>query len=187
LITVAIGDETSTFGNFSSIPWTSGSFYIKIEIDPQGGSNYTSMGSTKLHSVPFALFASAVPEEYLNTDNQTLSINNNQLSISNGNTVNISGGYSPWAADGSDISYTTGKVGIGVSKPNSGLEVQGLQEFTSTDTLFLVKDKNGLPVFAVFEDGVEIYVDDASKGNVGGFAVSGRSASKASYNKFLDL
>jgi endosialidase-like protein/trimeric autotransporter adhesin len=47
------------------------------------------------------------------------------------------------------------------------------------DTLFAVKDHNGNVVFAVFPDGVKVIVDEASKGTVGGFAVSGRSPTKA--------
>ncbi len=47
------------------------------------------------------------------------------------------------------------------------------------DTLFAVKDHNGNVVFAVFPDGVKIIVDEVAKGSVGGFAVSGRSPTKA--------
>ncbi len=51
--------------------------------------------------------------------------------------------------------------------------------FSDSDTLFAVKDRDGNIVFAVFPDGVEIYVNESVKGKVGGFAVSGRSPSKA--------
>ena len=51
--------------------------------------------------------------------------------------------------------------------------------FTENDTLFAVKDRDGNIVFAVFPDGAKVYVNDLSKGNVGGFAVSGRSPTKA--------
>ncbi|MBU8891427.1 MAG: tail fiber domain-containing protein [Bacteroidales bacterium] len=47
------------------------------------------------------------------------------------------------------------------------------------DTLFAVKDHDGNVVFAVFPDGVKVIVDEATKGTVGGFAVSGRSPTKA--------
>ncbi|MBU8891425.1 MAG: hypothetical protein KOO66_01500 [Bacteroidales bacterium] len=47
------------------------------------------------------------------------------------------------------------------------------------DTLFAVKDNNGNVVFAVFPDGVKVIVEEASKGSIGGFAVSGRSPTKA--------
>ncbi|MBU8891574.1 MAG: tail fiber domain-containing protein [Bacteroidales bacterium] len=50
--------------------------------------------------------------------------------------------------------------------------------FTETDTLFAVKDRDGNIVFAVFPDGAKVYVNDNSKGNIGGFAVSGRSPTK---------
>ncbi|HAF31274.1 MAG TPA: hypothetical protein DCG75_19730, partial [Bacteroidales bacterium] len=50
---------------------------------------------------------------------------------------------------------------------------------TNTDTLFVVKDHSGNVVFAVFPDGAQVIVNEAAKGKVGGFAVSGRSPSKA--------
>jgi len=50
--------------------------------------------------------------------------------------------------------------------------------FTDSDTLFAVKDRTGNIVFAVFTDGVKVYVDESLKGNVGGFAVSGRGTGK---------
>ncbi|MCB2195882.1 MAG: hypothetical protein KQH79_08470 [Bacteroidetes bacterium] len=51
--------------------------------------------------------------------------------------------------------------------------------FTDSDTLFAVKDREGNIVFAVFPDGAELYVNQAAKGKVGGFAISGRSPNKA--------
>jgi Chaperone of endosialidase len=50
--------------------------------------------------------------------------------------------------------------------------------YTGTDTLFVVKDAEGNPVFVVFPDGAKVIVDEATKGTVGGFAVSGRSPTK---------
>lgn len=49
---------------------------------------------------------------------------------------------------------------------------------TSSDTLFVVKDHDGNVVFAVFPDGAQVFVNEATKGKVGGFAVSGRSPNK---------
>ena len=50
---------------------------------------------------------------------------------------------------------------------------------TTSDTLFVVKDHSGNVVFAVFPDGAQVIVNQEAKGKVGGFAVSGRSPSKA--------
>ena len=54
LVSIEIGTG-STSGNFSSIDWANGPFFIKTETDPTGGSNYTITGLSELLSVPFAL------------------------------------------------------------------------------------------------------------------------------------
>ncbi len=55
------GAITST-GTIAGINWTafgvgSGSKFLKVEIDPVGGTNYFNVGSTQLVSVPYALYA----------------------------------------------------------------------------------------------------------------------------------
>ncbi len=93
--------------------------------------------------------------------------------------VNISKGQI-WTVNSNYVllSDIDSRVGIGTETPNSKLEVQADASFTDTDTLFVVKDKNGKPVFAVFPDGAKVIVDITAKGKLGGFAVSGRTPSK---------
>lgn len=43
----------------------------------------------------------------------------------NGALVNFSGGTNPWTISGSNISYTTGNVGIGTASPTQKLDVNG--------------------------------------------------------------
>ena len=43
--------------SFSSINWINGPFYLKTEIDPTGGNNYTISGISELLSVPYSLYA----------------------------------------------------------------------------------------------------------------------------------
>ncbi len=57
LFTVEIGTGTVNSGEFSSINWSSDTFFIKSEIDIEGGSNYTITGTSQLLSVPYALHA----------------------------------------------------------------------------------------------------------------------------------
>lgn len=57
LYTLVIGDGTPTFGGMASVDWNSGNKFIKVEIDPNGGTNYTDLGTTELLSVPYALYA----------------------------------------------------------------------------------------------------------------------------------
>jgi uncharacterized protein (TIGR02145 family) len=54
------------------------------------------------------------------------------------------------------------------------------------EALFEVKNKNGQTVFAVYNEGVRIYVDDGAKGSKGGFAIGGFGTAKApSQNYFV--
>ncbi len=57
--------------------------------------------------------------------------------------------------------------------------------FTNTDTLFAVKDRDGNIVFAVFPDGAKVFVNESVKGNVGGFAVTGRNPGKGMSGDYL--
>jgi uncharacterized protein (TIGR02145 family) len=57
LFSTEIGTGTLLSGNFSSIDWANGPYFIKTETDPTGGSNYTISGTSQLISVPYALFA----------------------------------------------------------------------------------------------------------------------------------
>jgi hypothetical protein len=57
--------------------------------------------------------------------------------------------------------------------PLSKLNVKAPAGSSPDDALFEVKNKTGQTVFAVYNEGVRIYVDDGKKGTKGGFAVSG--------------
>ncbi|MCX6328321.1 MAG: tail fiber domain-containing protein, partial [Bacteroidia bacterium] len=53
------------------------------------------------------------------------------------------------------------------------------------EALFEVKNKNGQTIFAVYNEGVRIYVDDGAKGTKGGFAVGGFDMTKATKREYL--
>lgn len=57
LITLEIGGGEVVSGDFNSIDWAMGPYFIKTEIDPQGGTSYTIEGTSQLLSVPYALYA----------------------------------------------------------------------------------------------------------------------------------
>ena len=59
LVSLEIGAGFSP-GNFSSINWGSGPWFLKSETDPAGGTNYTITGVTQFLSVPYALNAQTV-------------------------------------------------------------------------------------------------------------------------------
>jgi hypothetical protein len=58
LLSIYIGAGSAVTATFSVIDWSSGPYFIKIEIDPSGdNANYTITGTTQLVSVPFAMYA----------------------------------------------------------------------------------------------------------------------------------
>ena len=57
LVTLEIGGSSATVvsGTFSSIDWSTGTYFIKTETDPTGDTTYTITGTSQLLSVPYAL------------------------------------------------------------------------------------------------------------------------------------
>ncbi|MCK4288096.1 MAG: hypothetical protein KAW86_02730, partial [Bacteroidales bacterium] len=89
LINLEIGNGTVVLGEFENINWGDDIFFIQIEMDVEGGSNYQLMGISQLLSVPYALFAEEAG-------------NNSSL----------------WNSNGDNIYYNNGKVGIGTDNPD---------------------------------------------------------------------
>jgi hypothetical protein len=56
LVTLIIGDG-NTSDSFSSIDWSTGKYFLKIEVDPLGGRNYLIEDTSQLLSVPYALYS----------------------------------------------------------------------------------------------------------------------------------
>ncbi len=52
-----VGGGTVLSGVFASINWGAGPYYLKVDLDPTGGNNFTAMGSSQLLSVPYALYS----------------------------------------------------------------------------------------------------------------------------------
>ena len=57
LVSLEIGSGTVVSGDFTTIDWANGPYFIKTETDPTGGTSYTITGTSQLLSVPYALHA----------------------------------------------------------------------------------------------------------------------------------
>jgi hypothetical protein len=100
-VTIEIGGGTIVTGTFAGIDWSTGTYFIKIETDPTGGTSYTITGTSQFLSVPYASYSSyanrAAPpnlQEVINTGNSAniilTDVNKNAVSINStgGNTSN---------------------------------------------------------------------------------------------------
>lgn len=57
LVSVELGTGTVVSGTFANINWGNGTYFLKTETDPTGGTSYTITGTSQLISVPYALHA----------------------------------------------------------------------------------------------------------------------------------
>ena len=102
MVTVTIGSGNVINGSFSGINWSNGSYYVKIETDLNGGTNFSFYHTEQLLSVPYAL--SAMSESTLSVTGTT-----GQTLMNNGTT---------WVAN--STLYNSGtNVGIGTTSPSS--------------------------------------------------------------------
>ncbi len=59
LFQINIGTGNTLTNNFSSIDWSTLNYFLKVEMDIYGGSNYLLISNTKIGSVPFALYSNS--------------------------------------------------------------------------------------------------------------------------------
>jgi hypothetical protein len=95
LFHLMIGDGTVITGNFATINWATGDYWVQTGIDPNGGTSYVDMGMSKLATVPFAFYAANSP----------------------------GGGGGLWQSNPPNIYFNTGWVAIGHDNPASILHV----------------------------------------------------------------
>ena len=57
LVNLDIGLGKNATGTLSEISWGAGSYFLKIEMDENGGTNFRTMGISQLLSVPYALYS----------------------------------------------------------------------------------------------------------------------------------
>ena len=57
LVSISIGAGTKVVGDFTTIDWAKGPYFLKTETDLTGGTAYSLTATSQLLSVPFALYA----------------------------------------------------------------------------------------------------------------------------------
>jgi hypothetical protein len=81
LFNLSIGTGTVQSGNLN-INWGANTYYLKVSMDANGGTNYLTMGTTQLLSVPYALHAKTAESAKNGIDK--ISGNGDTLYLSNG-------------------------------------------------------------------------------------------------------
>jgi len=121
MVNLSVGAGSAITGNFATIDWSTGTFFIKIDLDITGGNNYQFMGTTQLLSVPYALYA-----ERANISNADTS-SNNELQVLSQNGLQVS------------LSQGGGAINIADNDNDSENEIQSISKTGNNITL----SKNG--------------------------------------------
>jgi len=95
LVSLEIGNGEIVTGVFADINWGEYSYFLQVEMDEEGESNYLLMGTSQLLSVPYSLY-----------------------SESTGDTTR-------WRKNNNKLYYNEGNVGIGITNPVAKLSVDG--------------------------------------------------------------
>jgi uncharacterized protein (TIGR02145 family) len=95
LFNLVIGAGAIQSGSMVTIDWSNDNYYLKVGMDATGGTNFLTMGTTQLLSVPYALYAKSAGSVSGGSvsDNQKLSVSliGDTLYLQNGGFVIIPG------------------------------------------------------------------------------------------------
>ena len=155
LVSLEIGSGTLVWGDFTTIDWSAGPYFIKTETDPTGGTNYTITGTNQLMSVPYALHANTADsivggtsftevDGSVTNEIQDLQLIGNMLSLTNnGSATTID--LSPYldntniqldSTDITNLGFVAGGITAEVDASVTN-EIQQLSVSLSGDTLYL--------------------------------------------------
>ncbi|NLL28842.1 MAG: hypothetical protein GX259_08585 [Bacteroidales bacterium] len=144
LVSIEIGAGTVVSGDFATIDWKNGAYFIKTETDPSGGTNYSITVTNQLLSVPYALHAKTaetITGEVVETDpvftawdkSEGISITENQISDL-GNYIE----------NETDPNFTSWDKSTGISITESQITDLGNYITTETDPVFGASVASGI-------------------------------------------
>jgi hypothetical protein len=135
LFSLKIGEGVVLSGVFSAIAWEGDEHHLKVEVDD--GSGYVDLGTNQLVTVPYAFHSRNAEKATNMTLGELTDVSSG--SPSTGEVLGWTGSdWSPvpdmagmWNANGNDIYYDQGYVGIGTTTPGAGLEVSSAAGYGS--------------------------------------------------------
>ena len=93
LMTFNIGEGTVLHGDFSTIQWSNGPFFLVVAVDPHGGEDYTITSTQQLLSVPYALYAQKAGNGFSGSFNDLTDVPNIQEVPTNVSAFTNDAGY----------------------------------------------------------------------------------------------
>ena len=92
LFNLVIGAGAVQSGSMTTIDWSNDNYYLKVGMDAAGGTNFLTMGTTQLLSVPYAMYAKSagsvngITITSVSAAGDTLYLSNGQSFVAGGNS-----------------------------------------------------------------------------------------------------
>ena len=131
LVNLEIGSGTVVSGDFTTIDWANGPYFIETAVDVTGGTSYAVMGTSQLMSVPYALHANTAENVTNDMVDDADADPNNEIQTINrtGTTVTLSNGGGTF--EDSVGVYT---AGTGIDITNNVISASGTCGLSIGDT-----------------------------------------------------
>ncbi len=186
LATMIIGKGSGT-DNLSEIDWGIDSYFLKVEVDPEGGFNYVAEDTTQLLSVPFALYSNSSSSNLTITGQDFLTISNNEITVSKVDLAVDVEGILP-VQNGGTGSSTAPMVGVITAvDAASARNVLGLSTVASSGSYNDLTDKLTAGTNIDITDGVISSTDTNTTYTAGtGIAIDGNNAISSTITQYTD-
>jgi hypothetical protein len=134
LVSLQIGSGTVVSGNFSTIDWANGPYFIQTETDPAGATNYSITGTSQMLSVPYALHAKTA-ETFIGGVNETdpTFTSSQAFNIDAADIINLSNLSGTNTGD-QDLSDLATKTALGDSTSQLRSEIPDVSVFLTSET-----------------------------------------------------
>jgi hypothetical protein len=135
LFTIIIGQGTVVSGTFNTIAWSTGDYWIQVEMDPTGGTTYASMGAAQLLTVPYAMYSATAKTSAAAGSNGEIQFDSSGAIGANSKLF--------W-------NNTSKELGIGTTSPVAVLDIDRNDAQTNSE-LWIEQDGTGDPAIG-FQD-----------------------------------
>jgi hypothetical protein len=178
LFNVQVGGAgaTNVSGTIAGSNWNTGTKWLQVEIDPEGGTSFKDIGTTQLTSVPYSLFTTQSGDivlPFVKTQNEETPLFRVTNSGNNANSLSFEGVSNSTANNATAVrglitSVAPGVFSAGVIGQNNGTSGNGVGVYGT-------QNGTGYGVYGTTPGGVGVYGNSTSGMGVYGQSVTGPS------------
>ncbi len=147
MVTLTVGEGAPVIGYaFEDVDWSNNFKFLKVEIDPAGGTNFINMGTSELLSVPYALYSERSMDSYWENNSNKIYYVPGNVGIGTNDPA-----YPFHLINSSGINWVAGIHNTSTSATSNGLVLRadGGDPFwvqNNSSTLFMIKNNGNVGI-----------------------------------------